>query len=177
MALGYYYRGVRRRARVDQERGRVCVCSALCGAARLEPPAQTLFCQQRVMKNINGLTQTTVWPKPTTRAFSASLGRCTAAAAAALAPAPDIFHFYFGCRETTRGGCCHAAAAIKTFPLARNIKLLSGSYDYCTMSLHANAPHVVCELQIKDAFIFWSIITWKRKSYTQFKLKYISCKS
>lgn len=135
------------------KKGVVCVCSALCGAARLEPPAQTLFCQQRVMKNINGLTQTTVWPKPTTRAFSASLG--VLQRRRRHWPLHQIFSIFILAAERQRGGgCCHAAAAIKTFPLARNIKLLSASYDYCTMSLHANAPHVVCELQINEAFIF-----------------------
>jgi hypothetical protein len=122
----------------------VCV---LCGAARLEPPAQTLFCQQRVMKNINGRRHETVWP---TAPFSCSGG---------VAP---YFHFYFGCagreKDRRQRGCCHAAAAaIKTFPLARNIKLLSHSGSELRL-LHDAAYTIALHCSLYDAvFLFFSL--------------------
>jgi hypothetical protein len=119
VALGYYYRGVRR-ARVDQERGCVCVHSAGWPQIRAAGPDFVLPAAARDEKYKQDLDDH--------RRRLAKTRRCVFLVGVSCCSGyPAYFHFYFGCAQ--RRLCCHDAAAIKTFPLARNIKLLLHGVD------------------------------------------------
>jgi len=91
VALGYYYRGVRR-ARVDQERGCVCVHSAGWPQIRAAGPDFVLPAAARDEKYKRDVDDRR-------RRRLAKTRRCVFLVGVSCAAVDPYFHFYFGCVE------------------------------------------------------------------------------